>query len=150
SVRTTDMSNFAIYYTTDHGDTWETISNKDLYSVNAFHTYFEFQEEIAMAYINTTDLGLLKVNIDLTSVGITDPDSPSQKALNLYPNPVMDYLTVRSDEKINTVSVYDLSGKLIISTETNVVDLSLLKQGFYLVQIKTITGKLFTEKIIRN
>ncbi|MDD4085972.1 MAG: T9SS type A sorting domain-containing protein, partial [Bacteroidales bacterium] len=150
AVRTTDMSNFAIYYSTDQGDSWETISNKDLYSINAYFAFFDFQEDVAEAYINTTDLGLLKVNIDLTSVGIKDPDFSTDATIKLYPNPITDFLYVETKEKIESVSVYDLSGKLILTSDATVVDLNQVKKGFYLVQVQTKTGQSFTEKVIRK
>jgi len=150
AVRTTDISNFAIYYSTDQGDSWETISNKDLYSINAYFAFFDFQEDVAEAYINTTDLGLLKVNIDLTSVGIKDPDFSTDATIKLYPNPITDFLYVQTKEKIESVSVYDLSGKLILTSDATVVDLNQVKQGFYLVQVQTKTGQSFTEKVIRK
>jgi hypothetical protein len=71
--------------------------------------------------------------------------------LNMYPNPVTDgnlYITSNSNNA-KTVTVYDILGKQVLNTKTsnNVVNISNLKSGAYIVRI-TEDGKTDTRKLI--
>ena len=71
--------------------------------------------------------------------------------LTLYPNPVKNEFFIQSDEKVECVEIYTLSGEKIHSQKnSNIhsVKVSHLSKGVYLTRIKTVTGKVFTQKII--
>lgn len=73
--------------------------------------------------------------------------------LSIYPNPVKNEFFIQSDEKVELVEIYSLSGEKIYSqTSSNIksVKVSQLSKGVYLTRIKTQTGKVFTQKIIIN
>ncbi|WP_083996798.1 T9SS type A sorting domain-containing protein [Chryseobacterium sp. BLS98] len=59
--------------------------------------------------------------------------------LKVYPNPVQDYLTVSSDEKIISVTVFTISGQLILTKEINdfkgVLNFSDLQSGVYIIKV---------------
>lgn len=62
---------------------------------------------------------------------------------NMYPNPAGNNLFIQTKEAIQTIQIFDLSGKLIIdysvhnSTQNN-IDISIIDNGIYLVKV---TGK---------
>ena len=67
---------------------------------------------------------------------------------SVYPNPVKDFLTVKSNEVIKNIAVYAITGKKVIEvSNTNSVNLSKLNKGLYLVEIKGETSQK-TKKII--
>lgn len=71
--------------------------------------------------------------------------------LKIYPNPVQNEFFIQSDEKVELVEIYSLSGeKVFTQTNSNIhsVNVSQLSKGIYLTRIKTATGKVFTQKII--
>jgi hypothetical protein len=75
----------------------------------------------------------------------TGIDDASAGALILYPNPVTEGFTFRTGEIVTTVSIYDLSGRLVLSqqpNEKNYINISSLKQGIYLVKSNGHTSKL--------
>ena len=68
----------------------------------------------------------------------------------IYPNPVVDYLTVKSDSKVNKVEIYDLAGRNINSElNGNKVNVTNLNPGNYIIKIETTDG-IKTEKFIKK
>jgi hypothetical protein len=57
----------------------------------------------------------------------------------VYPNPVRDILFVKG-EKIMDISVYDMTGQVIIQIIDRQVDLSGLKAGMYLIKLEDVDG----------
>ena len=70
--------------------------------------------------------------------------------LNLYPNPAQTTLNLSGYSSPVKISVLDMLGKQHIETEViNTLDVSALKPGFYMVEIKNETrSKVF--KIIKQ
>ncbi len=68
-----------------------------------------------------------------------------------YLNPVSDYLYFNTNQKINKIEIYNLSGSSILnlSSETNVFDLRKLLSGIYLVNIYSENEQKLI-KIIKN
>ena len=70
--------------------------------------------------------------------------------IKIYPNPVVDELTVYAPEMYKT-EVYSIIGELIISTSEKKVDCSSLYQGVYFVVVKDNTGQtVISKKIIKK
>ncbi len=65
----------------------------------------------------------------------------------IYPNPATDILTIASEADIYSVSIYDVSGRMVFSGERNVVDVSALNQGVYILNIFTNEGSHTTRFI---
>lgn len=69
---------------------------------------------------------------------------------SIYPNPVTDFLTIKTQEKVLNVSLYDASGKLI-NTEFNngQINVSMLPKGMYI--LKAVTDKaVYQQKVIKK
>ena len=74
--------------------------------------------------------------------------------MQLFPNPTNDYINIRYQAGSPwQVSLYDLSGMLLLQQETTkqdlTLDLSEWASGFYLVRLQSASA-IFTKKIIRN
>jgi hypothetical protein len=71
--------------------------------------------------------------------------------LKLYPNPVINSLTISSGAVVNKVEIYSLTGVLVKLVEGNVksIDMSNLSKGSYLIKVITgqgiLTGKMMKE-----
>lgn len=82
-------------------------------------------------------------------------DQELRSAISLYPNPVNDRLNLSTNNgiQINAVAIYDVSGKLIQSSQQSATDLSLdvsgLNSGLYLLQIQTSKGRV-TQQFVKN
>lgn len=69
---------------------------------------------------------------------------------SMYPNPATDVLNIKSQEKVLSVSVYDLSGKLInVPFSNGQVNVSMLPKGIYMVIAKTEKA-VYQQKLIKN
>lgn len=71
--------------------------------------------------------------------------------LTLYPNPVSNSLYLTSNQKIENVLIYNITGVLVksISNNPESIDVSNLNSGSYLVKVTTNEGS-FTQKIIKK
>lgn len=58
----------------------------------------------------------------------------------IYPNPATSFLNIRTEETIEKISVYDLTGSLMLNERSNSFSVEHLPAGIYTLQIKTIKG----------
>ncbi len=70
-------------------------------------------------------------------------------SVSVYPNPVIDILTVNSEIAVNTARVFTLAGQTIKTVQGNEVDLSGVANGVYLLKISLEDGSVVTKKIIK-
>jgi len=90
-------------------------------------------------------------------IGLHSEQSLSSNSFNLdktvvvYPNPVKDilYLQLNNFSTIQSVKIYDLKGKIILEDKNNIINVSNLAKGLYIVKIATKEGE-FTKKIIKE
>jgi hypothetical protein len=67
------------------------------------------------------------------------------QTVNIYPNPVKDILNIKSDNTIESLELYDALGRKVLSqsgesaTEST-VNVSSLKDGIYILQLRTASG----------
>jgi hypothetical protein len=78
------------------------------------------------------------------------------KTLNetsVFPNPARDFIQVKSDECFSRIIFSNLSGQVILEKklkgENNVIDISNLKEGIYLVTFISCRGDIQTTKLIK-
>lgn len=73
--------------------------------------------------------------------------------MELSPNPVTDFLRIKSRYEIGTISMYDITGHLLesenICTESYEMDMTHYAKGIYIIKA-VISGRIFTGKIIRE
>jgi len=82
-------------------------------------------------------------------------ENNSISSFNLYPNPFNNQLTISSENQLDEIAVFDLTGKqLIFMSQINsnsiILDLSTITSGSYFILIKDSLGNLSTEKIIKS
>ncbi|KQT17103.1 hypothetical protein ASG31_12195 [Chryseobacterium sp. Leaf404] len=80
----------------------------------------------------------------------TDEVADAYTDIKVYPNPTSDFVNIISKEKITNVSLFDSSSKRIpVTINSNVVDMSALPSGSYILKLET-TQKSVIRKIIRK
>lgn len=69
----------------------------------------------------------------------------------VYPNPVKDFINIKSSEKIESIGIYNLVGQKLQSEQlkNNLLDVSYLAKGVYVLKIQTQSA-LKTVKIIKE
>ncbi len=79
--------------------------------------------------------------------------------IRLIPNPAKNTILIAlNDEtdRIKSVKVFDISGRVMFSKKFDAVhyrerlDISTLKKGTYIINVKTRSGKYLKDKFIRN
>lgn len=69
---------------------------------------------------------------------------------SMYPNPATDVLNIKTQEKVLSVSVYDMSGKSVNAPFSNgQVSVSMLPKGVYMVIARTEKA-VYQQKLIKN
>lgn len=75
----------------------------------------------------------------------------SEIAYNVYPNPVNDILYIDSDIIPESITVFDLSGQLIMQNQhQNSIGFSTISEGIYIVVIQFSDGKIEKFKVIKT
>lgn len=64
-------------------------------------------------------------------------EAVSDNDFAVYPNPSNDVLHIISDEEFTTVEVIEMTGKMIVKTTENMVDVSSIPNGLYVLKINT-------------
>ena len=128
-------------YIPDSNTVWKTAN----INLNAYAS----QTNVLIKIVNVTDGGnclyIDNINMgDTTLIWIVDNDSSSENEINLYPNPVINQFTIKSDENLQgyELSIFDIQGKLcqkevLLSTNENQVQfLQNLAVGIYFITLK--------------
>jgi hypothetical protein len=76
--------------------------------------------------------------------------SPSQAAINIFPNPCDNVLCVSANDVIETITIYDAIGRSLIEhrfhSETITLDLSALPAGIYFCRVNRMLTRGFTKQ----
>ncbi|GAK97958.1 internalin-like protein (LPXTG motif) Lmo2821 homolog [Nonlabens tegetincola] len=93
----------------------------------------------------TIDIGALEFDATLSTQDI-------DKVVDfvIFPNPAIDYITLSSNNTIEDIKIYDVTGKqvkTVISNQPNTIDVSFLPQGLYVVKC-TVGDTHVTKKLI--
>ncbi len=86
---------------------------------------------------------------DLSNLAVENITGKS--AFVLYPNPVKDNLYFNSTSPIAKVGIYDMTGRMVLSSNItgNTIDLSHLQSGQYIVKA-LIENEIYTSKLMKN
>jgi hypothetical protein len=82
-----------------------------------------------------------------SSVGINDIDNNS---VAIYPNPVKAGNDIRVNMDVNRIDLFDLSGKVISTSNNSVINTNGLSEGIYFLKIQSRNGDLITKKLAIN
>jgi len=69
--------------------------------------------------------------------------------LEVYPNPASGSITVKTDDAVEFVTVYDVFGKVVATANGATVNVAELNSGVYMTIIKTEKG-LFQQKFVKQ
>lgn len=74
----------------------------------------------------------------------------SKTKTSVFPNPTKGEINIRTDKKVKSSTISDISGKVLLKTDSQKVDISSLPKGTYLLQIDFGDGTTSTEKVIKE
>lgn len=124
---------------------------------NPFADYsgFEYLYE-DYPYVNkilskTNSDGMSKSTFDYNNVlSVSDVVSKRAIQLDVYPNPAIDIVTIKSSENIKHINVFNTLGSKVISTQHNELNVSHLSKGLYLINISLENGSIMVKKLIKK
>lgn len=91
-------------------------------------------------------------DIVLKKIAVYTHISDTVNNIEIYPNPVTDYLKIKLIED-SKITIYNITGQVHLTLQANagesIVSMSDYKSGFYIVEINTALSK-FTQKIFKN
>jgi hypothetical protein len=98
------------------------------------------------------DLLLDNVEVKQNPVLATSDVSVAKNNIKIYPNPFKDVLNISEIEKVKSVTISDVSGRVVktIDNPSKEINLSFLNSGLYLVTLRLKDGTQFTVKAIKN
>lgn len=99
--------------------------------------------------INSIFLMTKDYHLDFSNCDAVSIEELASDDFNIYPNPTNDIITIKTDHKIDSYTIYDVTGKKIMQTAENTIDLRALTNGVYILTFE-LEGKTQTKKIILN
>lgn len=101
---------------------------------------------------NLTPGDPIEGNPDISNCSLLSvPDNILQEtSIKLYPNPVIDHLTIEYNKPINSIEIYTMFGQLLKKvTDSKSIKFGNMASGFYLVKINAEEGSI-TKKILKE
>lgn len=101
------------------------------------------------AYVYSTQNGTLSQTY---TVGITpnhfyksakknlSTNKPTMVSVSVFPNPTSDVLNIKTEEPIKLASIYSVSGQKLVEAKADVLNVSQLKAGVYILKVQTNKG----------
>ncbi|GEJ43799.1 T9SS type A sorting domain-containing protein [Chryseobacterium sp. ON_d1] len=88
--------------------------------------------------------------LETTALSTADPEI-GHKDLSVYPNPGSDFITLNSREDISRITVISLDGRTVLTPgNSNIIDISSLPKGVYILQGELKKGGSVSKKIIKK
>lgn len=77
------------------------------------------------------------------------------KALEImvYPNPIQDYIRLKTSTEVKTIQLYDMVGNLVLSlnnVDENDINVRFLKSGTYILKIVMTNGQAVTKTVVKK
>uniref|UniRef100_UPI0040475FF4 T9SS type A sorting domain-containing protein n=1 Tax=Flavobacterium sp. TaxID=239 RepID=UPI0040475FF4 len=85
----------------------------------------------------------------LADTTLSIEDFSTNERVSVYPNPTKDYVNIDIKNKDFITEIYDLSGKLLVTTSDSKIDMNKFNNGIYLLKIITENETMF-QKIIKH
>lgn len=111
-----------------------------------------FQELAAINFYSASANNEIYIDDVTLATGILSTNSFDSESFTIFPNPVVNQLNIQSKEAVNTVSIYNVLGKLVHQSSPNTIspsiDMATYKSGIYFVEV-TIGNARRTVKVVK-
>ncbi|WP_267403331.1 MULTISPECIES: T9SS type A sorting domain-containing protein [unclassified Chryseobacterium] len=169
-----DAGDLLAQISTDGGTTWTTVWNEDdetgfiddgdgdedtdLYNLNivqvqvslsAYSTQSNVRVRFRYVAADADIVSIDDVQV-LGSVLATNEISKSKSEVSVYPNPTKGEVNIKTDKKVKSSTIVDMTGRSVLKSDTAKADLSALPKGTYLLQVEFADGTKTSEKVIKQ
>jgi len=126
---------------------WDFDDSNSSTDVNPIHTYSTVGDfTVSLTATNSCGDNITSDTVHITVVNI---DELLTEQIKIYPNPAKEFINIVSKNKINFISIKSIDGKEIISEiDVNIIDVSTLKKGVYLLVINTNNKNIIKRIVI--
>ncbi|MDR3024277.1 T9SS type A sorting domain-containing protein [Chryseobacterium sp.] len=84
------------------------------------------------------------------TLGTSEISKTKNNSISTYPNPTRGEINIKTDKKIKSATVIDVSGKSLLNNTSERLDISSLPKGTYLLKVDFSDGTSKTEKVIKQ
>ena len=133
--------------------------------MGSLNTYFGLGEDTNISTLiiywpsGTVDVfNNVSVNqsLEITEGQTLSSEIYSLDQITVFPNPVQDYITVKSNYSLNDaiISIFDLNGRRVLNykngSDDSIINVSDLSAGEYILRIITSSQDIYSKKIIKK
>ncbi len=140
-------SRYATSYFWDFGD--QTTSTERYPEPHSYTQNGEYTIQLITQNYCCTDT----LSTEITVEGITGIEDLNFKPFQIFPNPVNDFMEIQwSDTKSYHLELYDITGKLLWTKESNLsqtIDFQRFEKGIYILKINA-GNSVYTEKVVKE
>lgn len=142
-----DKSNISVNLSTQTVSQQTYTEHTVSYTATADQVYYIGFGNTTPKVTTTTALRLDNISFTKNNLAVIDINKTNIKT---YPNPVIDFLNIKTDDIIKSVEIYAIDGKLIKKIEGNnsKVDFRNYQKGSYLIKIET-NKSIVSQKVIK-
>lgn len=149
-----DQNTIGLFKSMDGGETWQSVESEAISYIMTTGVFsstdMDFHENSVDLYNSALGLGVVKYNLDFSTLTVGEPEIITQNKAIIYPNPTTGTFSIQAKEEVKAVEIYALTGQKLTSTTTQTIDASSLSKGIYIVKILMENGTVYTEKLIRK
>ena len=126
------------------GAAWIPNSNNDWNSESIDLNNYANEDDFVIKFRNITDYenNLFLDNINVTLDGSTYIDEKNKKAVDVYPNPTNKYVNVNYD---GLKQIFTILGEKLFETNENIINVSSLSKGVYVIRLENMTMRFIKE-----
>jgi hypothetical protein len=92
---------------------------------------------------------ILKFMLNTSTLAVSNEAKTNISSIE-FENPVKQNLVFSTKEKVSSIEIYSVDGKLVKTIKENNTNLSEISKGMYILKVKFENGKAVTKKIIKN
>lgn len=132
---------------------WNTSANGNVFWLGGQFSYNSspFNGIVDDLQIYNYALTQAQVTALFTNATLGTTEIVEQKSdISIYPNPAADFVMIQSKEKINSVEMYNMAGQKVLESKATKINISNLKSGIYMIQIKDVKNQTVTKKFIKQ
>ena len=111
---------------------------------------FKGQEvQVVFRHYDCTDvyyIGIDDVKILQSSLAVSDSKTA---VVSIYPNPASDFIKIQNVKDLQSVRIFDMSGKKVVETSSADIDVRKLSSGQYIINIYT-GSEVISKKFIKK
>lgn len=114
--------------------------------------FFARGNSLAISQHSFANRGYTTLTMAASSLSTNEVAAAENKKVVLYPNPAKETVSFKNFDRINSIAIYEATGRKVKSVELNKESLNVgnLKSGTYYFEIKLKDGSMSYEKLIKE